>query len=59
MVAQVRYGKSHIRTTSFSGDSRRMMPRIRSWVKQMTSQTKRATAPDEFSRNAKTVSGHW
>ena len=58
MVAQVRYGKSHIRTTSLSGLSRRMIPRIRSWVKQITSQTKRAIAPEEFSRNWKTVSGH-
>ena len=36
-----------------------MIPRIRSWEKQMTSQTNSATAPEEFSRNWKTVSGHW
>ncbi|MFF8189662.1 hypothetical protein ACF05L_01975 [Streptomyces bobili] len=33
-VAQVRYGYSHIRTTSFSGDSAWMIYRIRSCEKQ-------------------------
>ncbi len=49
-------GKSHIFTVSFSGASRTRMPRIFSWVKQITSQTKRAMAPEEFRRKLKTVS---
>lgn len=59
MVTHVRYGKSHIRTTSFSGDSRTSIERILSCVKEMTSQTNRATAPEELRRKRKTVSGHW
>ncbi len=57
IAAQVRYGYSHIRTVSRSGISRSMIRRIRSWEKQITSHTKSATAPEEFSRKEKTVSG--
>ncbi len=57
-ATQVRYGNSHIRTTSFSGASASMILRIRSCDRQITSQTKRATAPEELTRKRKTESGN-
>ncbi len=57
-MAQVRYGYSHIRTISFSGDSRSTIRRMRSCEAQITSHTNRATAPEEFTRKRKTVSGN-